>query len=344
MQCSFPVKLNPDYERVREECEPWIQNLVHPKSRQFLSDCLLPRYVCRLIPETSDLPRLMTVTKFIAWLTLADDVVDTAVPCAELCDLTGSHDGGPQSTVTTWAHSVLLELHEPRDREAHVACSRGLDLRRVILLDALGELWKEMSCEITPQARVRFITAMKDHLQAVCLHSTKDPTFVYHDRAGMSSSVKRYMGIRRLSSGFVLGLELILYELGMDDDPIHLHELVHELRDLAIDYMCMCNDMVSVHMETLAGDYFNLPSVVYESGVAPSFQDALGIVAEMIRQVDARCLQVVDTICENEELMGREPKLEVYLSTVMSCMSGALHWSFETKRYGLKLEDADVSG
>ena len=263
-------------------------------------------------------------------------MVDTTIPCADVCDHMRSHDGGPLSIVATWAHSVLFELHE-----AHAEVSPiGLDSWRLALLDALKELSKEMSSELTPQAWIQFISAMKDQLQALCHQPTNDPAFLDHDRVSPISSVERYIGTRRLSAGFVLGFELILYLLGLDNNPIHLHEL----RDLAIDYMCMCNDMVSVHMETLAGDYFNLPSVVYESGVAPSFQDALGIVAEMIRQVDARCLQVVDTICENEELMGREPKLEVYLSTVMSCMSGALHWSFETKRYGLKLEDADVSG
>ena len=345
MQCSFPAKLHPDYERVREECEPWILNLVQPKSRKFLSDCLLPRYVCRLFPETADLPRLMTVTKFIAWLTLADDVVDTAVPCAELIEHMGSHDGGPRSAVATWAHSVLFELHEPRDCKAFCAEAApiGLDSRRIALLDALRELWKEMSIELTPQARIRFISAMKDHLEAVCLHPTNNPAFVEHDRASMSCNVKRYMGIRRVSSGFVLGFELLLYVLGLDDDPIHLHTLVHELRNLVIDYMCMCNDMVSFRMETSAGDYFNLPCIVYESGVVSSFQDALGIVAEMIRQVDARCVKVVDAIRKNEELMRREPKLEVYMSTMVSCMSGTLRWSFETKRYGLNDEDTGAS-
>ena len=338
MQCSFPVKLHPQYERVREECGPWILDLVHPKLQQFLSDCLLPRYVCRLFPEASDLPRLMTVTKFIAWLTLADDVVDTAVPCAELYDHMGS-----QSAVSTWAHSVLFvlkQLIEPLHAEA---APTGLDSRRRILLDALRELWKEMSCELTPQARVRFISSMEDHLQAVCLHPTNDPAFVDHDGDGMSSSVKRYMGIRRVSSGFFLGFQLLLYVLRLDDDPIHLHELVHELRDLALDYMCMCNDMVSLRMETSAGDYFNLPCIVYESGAAASLQDALEIVAGMLRQIDARCVQVVDAIRENEELMGWQPKLEAYVLTMMSCMSGTLRWSFETKRYGLKHDIADES-
>ena len=346
MQCSFPAKLNPDYERVREKCEPWILNLVQPKSRKFLSDCLLPRYVCRLFPETADLPRLMTVTKFIAWLTLADDVVDTAVPCAELVEHMVSHDGGPRSAVATWAHSVLFELHEPRDREALCAEAApiGLDSRRLALLDALRELWKEMSGQLTPQARIRFISVMKDHLEAVCLHPTNNPTFVDHDRAIMSRSVKRYMGIRRVSSGFVLGFELLLYVLGLDDDPIHLHTLVHELRNLVIDYMCMCNDMVSFRMETSAGDYFNLPCIVYNSGAADTFQEALDIVAEMMEQADARCVQVVDAIRRNEELVAMEPKLEMYLVTMMSCMSGTLRWSFETTRYGLKHQDGTPSG
>ena len=149
MKCSFPVKLHPHYEEVKEECEPWILNLVHSKHRQFLLDCLLPRYVCRLCPDTSDLPRLVTSTKFITWLTLADDIVDAAQPVKDKDYMGGC--GSSQSATDWWAQSVLLKLQDPTDRSTVVTPPAPASLsdpqmqRGLAMLHALGDLWKERS-------------------------------------------------------------------------------------------------------------------------------------------------------------------------------------------------------
>ena len=124
--------------------------------------------------------------------------------------------------------------------------------------------------------------------------------------------------------------------LGLDEDPVHLHPLVEEFRDLVLDYIWMCNDIVSCHMEASLGYNFNLPWVVYESGAFGSFENAVEVVVDMINRVDARCAEVVDAIQHNGELIQREPKLNAYLVTMVSWMSGTLCWSFETYRYGLK--------
>ena len=144
-----------------------------------------------------------------------------------------------------------------------------------------------------------------------------------------------YMAIRRHSSGLLVGFELVLYVLGLDEDPIHLHPLVEEFRDLVLDYICMCNDVVSCAMEASLGDTFNLPSVAYATGAFGSFQEAMKVVADMMDQVDARCVKVIDAIQQNEDLIRREPKLNAYLAMMVSWMSGTLCWSFETCRYGL---------
>ena len=151
----------------------------------------------------------------------------------------------------------------------------------------------------------------------------------------MSSIVEEYMALCWHSSDFLVLFEVVLYVLGLDEDPIHLHPLVEEFRDLVLDYICMCNDVVSCAMEASLGDTFNLPWVVYESGAFGSFRDAVEVAVDMMNHVDARCAQVVDAIQQNEELIQREPKLNAYLETMVSCMSGTLRWSFETCRYGL---------
>ena len=88
-------------------------------------------------------------------------------------------------------------------------------------------------------------------------------------------------------------------------------------------------------MEASLSYNFNLPYLVYKNNALGSFQDAMDVAVDMINRVDARCARVVDAIQRNEELIQREPKLNAYLATMVSCMSRTLRWSFETCRYGL---------
>ena len=53
------------------------------------------------------------------------------------------------------------------------------------------------------------------------------------------------MDIRRKSLAFFMGPDLLHYALGLDEDLIHQISLLEELQCLAIDYKCMCNDLVS---------------------------------------------------------------------------------------------------
>ena len=332
IRCSFPAKLHPQYDTVRRVCEPWMLNLTHPGSEQLLLDNLIPRYVCRLFPEAIDLRDVEIVTKFIIWMFLSDDIEDNG-PL-----LLGTDDHGPPSTTNVWAQSVLSKFRDPQSPNNVVLFenSRYCHAQSLVILDALGELWSKMSSRLAPKARSRFISVMQDHLHAVCLQPTSNQAFSQHDEGGdMSKSVEEYRALRRHSSGFLVVFELVLYVLGLDEDPIHLHPLLEEFRDLALDYIWMCNDIVSCHMEASLGYNFNLPYLVYKNNALGSFQDAMDVAVDMINRVDARCARVVDAIQRNEELIQREPKLNAYLATMVSCMSGTLRWSFETCRYGL---------
>ena len=263
---------------------------------------------------------------------LSDDIEDNG-PL-----LLGTDDHGPPSTTNVWAQSVLSKFRDPQSPKNVVLFenSRDCHAQSLVILDALGELWSKMSSRLAPKARSRFISVMQDHLHAVCLQPTSNQAFSQHDEGGdMSKSVEEYRALRRHSSGFLVVFELVLYVLGLDEDPIHLHPLLEEFRDLALDYIWMCNDIVSCHMEASLGYNFNLPYLVYQNGAFGSFQDAMEVAVDMINRVDARCARVVDAIQQNEELIQREPKLNAYLATMVSCMSGTLRWSFETCRYGL---------
>jgi hypothetical protein len=407
MRCSFPARLHPEYERVREACEPWILKLAagpagdgsSSSSRddearaQRVRDCLLPRYVCRLFPDAPDVARLQAATKFIAWLTFADDVLDVASgPIDDMMDdhqhMIADSDGGHRDQVangnllllapraSSWARCVLSTLAvgntnaqttTPSSASGGQQQRHDLGGRASILLDALEEVWGEVSAQMAPRARARFVAAMEQHLAAVqrqqhimssCnnvghrLHAAAPAAAAAEEEEEDGGSggeyeemgVAEYMAIRRPSSGFLVGFELLLYVLGLEEDPVHKHALLHELRDLSLDYMCMCNDLVSWRMECAAGDFFNLPCVVYGCGMAPTLADAAQHVAHLMHRIDARAAHLLclhashqyspDLIAPLVDV-STDPCLRTYVHTLASCMSGTLRWSFETIRYGL---------
>ena len=85
-------------------CELWMLNLARRGSEQLLLDNLIPRYVCRLFPEATNLGDVEIITKFIAWLTFTDNIVDNGR--ALILHTTigygfmGPHDHSPPSTTT----------------------------------------------------------------------------------------------------------------------------------------------------------------------------------------------------------------------------------------------------
>jgi hypothetical protein len=367
--CSFAVKLHSEYEAVKAECDPWILSLAPAEAREMVLDSLLPRYVCRLFPTVPSRQRLNTVTKFIGWLTLADDVVDNMISGSSLMPAMDSYTTTAPSA-SSWAQSVLSLML--RDHDASAPCdsmasaqylhgpssssSAAAELYPALhktpnpqpnacfLLDALSELWADISCGSSTGARARFVAVMEHHFAAVCLHERLSSEFAKCE-VPMSTAimgVEEYMAIRRGSSGFLIGERLLQYALGLDDDPVDLHPLIAELLQLVVDYMCICNDLVSCRAEISKGDYFNLPSIVYNNDMnngRGSFQDAIDVVVGMMDRVDARCVQLLHDLRRDKRiarLMRRDPRLAAYLDNMVSFMSGTLRWSFETVRYGLR--------
>ena len=59
------------------------------------------------------------------------------------------------------------------------------------------------------------------------------------------------------SLGFVIGFNLVIYFLGLNEDLIHLHPLVEEFYDLVLDYICMCNNFLLWPMEAYLSDHYH---------------------------------------------------------------------------------------
>ncbi|MCO5598341.1 hypothetical protein L7F22_052435 [Adiantum nelumboides] len=133
LHCSFPAELNPLYEEVKEQCDGWILAVAQPSSasaRQLLLNCLLPRLVCRAIPASTSLKRLVHATKMISWLIIADDEDDHPAVL-----------GADQITTTRHASQVLSILHRRPIHESAAATNTGGPLqKREAALLALASL------------------------------------------------------------------------------------------------------------------------------------------------------------------------------------------------------------
>ncbi|MCO5590745.1 hypothetical protein L7F22_044720 [Adiantum nelumboides] len=63
--CSFASEVHPLYEQVRAQSDRWIKAVAEMSTaaaRRFLRDCLLPRLVCRFIPQALSIARWLSQT------------------------------------------------------------------------------------------------------------------------------------------------------------------------------------------------------------------------------------------------------------------------------------------
>ncbi|MCO5598344.1 hypothetical protein L7F22_052438 [Adiantum nelumboides] len=298
LHCSFPAELNPLYEEVKEQCDGWIHAVAQPSSasaRQLLLNCLLPRLVCRAIPASTSLKRLVHATKMISWLIIADEEDDHPAVL-----------GADQITTTRHASQVLSILHRRPIHESAAATNTGGPLqKREAALLALASLWSDMQREMSPLLVALFTSAMEDYFQAVVVQAT-------YRKANRLPDIDTYTEIRRHASFILPCFVLVEYALGIElDDATYSNASIQEFRTAALDYMCLCNDLISCKMEIGVGDYLNMPSIVYAStgtlhqraasdqpsgGEWTGLQAAMDYVVDMVHGLDACSVSILDSM------------------------------------------------
>nr|WES10307.1 microbial terpene synthase-like protein 6 [Dryopteris fragrans] len=356
LQCSFPSGLlHPHYDLVKKHCDGWILDVAQPPSAaacRLLLDCVIPRLICRAIPAASSVPRLIHVAKMVSWLTIADDNDD--------------HPGALGANDTTsaqHANSVMTILRCEEDNKSapvlglralccpnqlngdpniglmvdsrvpkYTSCSKSD--RKEGALEALRKLWAEMRREMTPGLRHRFVSTMEDYLHAIKVQATFRKLHRLPD-------MQAYLEIRRQASFILPCIALLEYALGIElEEEVYNNPLVEKFRYLALDYIFLCNDLISCKAEIGVGDYFNMPSIAYNScSIANKewrFQDAIDHVANMIKDLDGQCVSMLSVIQESSaspSLHHNMSFVNTYIVALCSCMSGCLAWFLETARY-----------
>ncbi|MCO5554743.1 hypothetical protein L7F22_008277 [Adiantum nelumboides] len=185
----------------------------------------------------------------ISWLLIVDDEEDH--PTVFSID---------HITTTCHASQVLFILHQCPIHVSTVATntSGSLQKREAALL-ALASVWSDMQREMSPLLAARFTSTMDDYLLAVVVQATYRKANRLHD-------IDTYTEIHRHASFVLPCFVLVKYMLGIElDDATYSNASIQEFKTVALDYICLCNDLISCKMEIGVGDYFNVPSIVYAS-------------------------------------------------------------------------------
>ncbi|MCO5549128.1 hypothetical protein L7F22_002594 [Adiantum nelumboides] len=338
--CSFASEMHPLYEQVRAPSDRWIEavaELPTAAARRFLRDCLLPRLVCRFIPQA--LPagrRLPQAIQLIAWLMIADDDDDNP-------EVLGCNYGATSYR----AERIMSILTQPADAfHDHRLWNFDLLNGRISMrcsrqLAALADLWRELSPAMSPLLRSRFTSSMADYLDGIKMQAVLR-------KAGQVPDMKSYMAIRRQASFTIPAFIIAEYASGVELDHAAVQNpKVVELCNKAVDYVSLCNDIFSCYKEILSGDYFNLPSILYMHALplreaarpCASFQDAIDHVAELALELEASCTSLIASLKEEYSKPDVDPlqahHVHAYANVISLGMSGALAWFFETPRYPL---------
>eukprot|EP00250_Pteridium_aquilinum_P003553 c13860_g1_i1 orf=1-531(+) len=140
---------------------------------------------------------------------------------------------------------AILSSHEADDKGEPSAGWLSLLLdssftqRTKAQLEALAKLWEEICQEMPLGLRARFISTMADYFEGV-------KTQAAFRKANQLPNLGAYMEIRRKASFLLAAFVLVEYALGVElDEASYANPLITELRIGAMDFICMCNDIIS---------------------------------------------------------------------------------------------------
>nr|QOJ43465.1 MTPSL [Aglaomorpha bonii] len=332
LHCPFPALVHADYAAVKQPCDAWIEAVAKPPSASasaFLHDCLLPLFVCRIIPKSVSQKRLVHVIKAVAWLMIADDDDDHP-------DMLGSN-----GAITSQRADLVMAILRSEDQfdETSFDCSflasirPSFAIKSARMLKALAELWREIRQEMPASLRTRFISTMADYFEGLKVQA------IFREKA-IIPNVDSYMQIRRQASFTIPCFILMEYALGVEFDNATLYDpLIQELHNVVLDYISLCNDVVSCRIEIDNGDYFNLPSILYNSETSQwrftTLQFVMDRISQMILDLSNHAIFLVSAI--HEESKNFDPTMvsfvHAYVEGLSHGMAGALAWFLETARY-----------
>ncbi|KLO15983.1 terpenoid synthase [Schizopora paradoxa] len=297
--CPFPWRVNPHYERAREESSAWVESyMVRAKSRKvaFLKACV-SELLASLTYSYANFEQLRLSCDFLNLLFDYDEFSD------EL-------DGDSASTSGT----IFLKT------------INGEKTQGSVLSDIVEDFMIRFA-EMSPNAKCleRFKVALIDYINAV----SEEADLRKNERVLDTES---YIPLRRENSGVraCFGFFELIHGTELPDEVFE-DPIFQRMYWYGVDLVCFANDLFSYKMERAKGlDGNNYVTVVMrEKGLG--LQEAADFVASQFKQ---RLEQFVEDR-KNIRSFGEDVDRDVqkYLFSISQWCIGSIVWSFKTPRY-----------
>ncbi|KAK6859505.1 terpenoid synthase [Apiospora arundinis] len=198
------------------------------------------------------------------------------------------------------------------------------------------QFWNRIPLDATPIFKRRFLATWLDYVESVARQAELRSESRIVDLA-------TYFPIRRHTSGAPSTIALCEMDLDIPDE-IRYHKTIVEMETIAVDLIVIANDVLSYNKEQAVGDdEHNIITVIMQQ-FGLGLQDAFDY-SEQLNRVKMERFYT---------LYGRLPRwmgpvdLEVQklVDGMAQCVSGVMHWSYESERYfgkrGLLIKESRV--
>lgn len=139
-----------------------------------------------------------------------------------------------------------------------------------------------------------------------------------------------FLQLRRLSSGGAP--TIVLHEMDLDiPDEIRQHPTIVELETIAVELICIANDILSYNKEQAVGDEEHNMITVIMKQFGLDVQSALDMAGDMSTARIKRFYTLYSTI--PRWLGPVDLDVQKLVDGMAMCVSGVLHWSYESQRY-----------
>lgn len=309
--CPFPGAVNKHAETVNQHTLDWVKKFnLTPEKNEFerLRKSKFGWLAARAYPN-APLEELKIVSDWNTWLFIRDDQ----------CDESGI---GKNPALLNKIHENLLQvLKGETPSQADTA-----------LAHALYDIRRRLACKATPDWMCRFVHSVVEYFESSVWEA--------QNRAeGLMPDTSVYILMRPYTGGLYTDIELI----DITEDiylplPVRKNDMVQLLALMANNVVCWSNDIISYAKESKHNDVHNLVATLLP--FQPSLQSAVNQATEMTNHEIQSFIQLEKRLPSFGAKIDED--LRRYVGVLRSWMRGNLDWAYDSGRYVVAENTAEV--
>ncbi|KAJ7164196.1 isoprenoid synthase domain-containing protein [Mycena filopes] len=300
-QWPFPVARSPWESEASTESVAWIESLRILPDRQLQRLCKADYGGLAAIAYANftQLEHLRVACDLVNLLFVFDDLTDEM-------------SGAEAEALAGISLDALRDWQTPRPQEEH----------------PVGEMHRSFSERLhgmaNPDILQRFLDGYEDYLHAVVLEACDREDKVIKD------TLEIYLDLRRSTGAVTCAFNLLALPLDIPGEVLDDSRIRH-LELLALDLVCVGNDILSVNVEQARGDVHNAVIVVMKQR-GLSIQDALDFVGKWYQDHVQEFLAAVESLPRFHSV-AIHSGVERYISGMANWVTGNYEWSLKSRRY-----------